>query len=222
MKVSSRNAETVIIAVFLALTMLSCTNKFFVAVVQPTETKAIARNRIKVYIDLSAKSLLNNKIAIFNKSRETISVYPVDIVLCIERTGVMLPAVTDYREYVRMRYAEARKKCSDADHPRSCTDAIDRVFKRYLKAKPFVFGEIPPGTKRVGYFAFNLPDPFNTTGQAKRAAEVLRSKMNLLYGQIEVNAVLLSNQQDLEFVFPVNVITSSDENDVILGVLKNY
>ena len=133
--------ELLIIVVFSALTSLSCTNMFFVAVVQPTETKVIEQNKIKVYIDLSGKSLLKNRIAIVNKSDKTISVHPIDVVLRIIHAGVTLPAVSDYREYVHMRYGEAIKKCSDAEYPSSCSDAIDKEFKRYHKVKPFDFGD---------------------------------------------------------------------------------
>ncbi|MBN1575107.1 MAG: hypothetical protein JW913_01045 [Chitinispirillaceae bacterium] len=224
-----RSVKAFVIAFVLIMVPVSCKNQFFVSVVRPVGTKVITKDRIKVTLDLSPTSLMMNRITIVNKSADTVSVaYPFKIVLRFFRTGITLPAVSDYRDYIQMRYAAAKKRCSDARYPYNCSDAIEKVFQEQLNVTPFTFGDILPRKKKEGYIAFNLPDPLNPTEQAESIAEAIRSDTTaLLDGTIEVNLASRPSKskkkkRDYQFVFPINIVTSSDESKVLLGILKNY
>jgi hypothetical protein len=172
---------------------------------------------------LSSRSLLRNRIAVINRSAEKVAVYPVDITLHIPELNITLPAVIDYARYVEMRYSEAAKKCSETDRPRRCGRYVDKYFKRFLNVRAFNFGEIKPGKKKVGYFAFNLPDPFNTSREARDAGKVLQKTERLHKGKIivTVSSVALESSQT-ELVFPVKIIASSDKSSQLLTILHFF
>ena len=201
---------------------VTCAPRYFVAVIEPGATKSLKKGRIKVMIDISSNSLLRNRIRVVNGSREPVAVYPVDITLNIKGSEVILPAVLNYHEYVTMRYDEARKRCSGTEFRYTCIEKIDKYFKRYLKVKQFPYGEIPPRKKITGFFAFNLPDPFNSTDQSKRVADLLREKKKMTAATITVRVVAVDSGKDLFFNFPVNVITSDDEQNTLLRIMRNY
>ena len=200
----------------------SCTSRYFVAVLQPTKTKSIAKSRVKVMVKLSNQTLLGNRIAVINASSEQVSVFPIDIVLEIPKANLTLPAVMDYRNYVSMRFTEANRQCAEAPSPSICSRTIDKYFSRYMRVRPFAFGDINPRKKRTGYFAFNLPDPFNPTGQSREAADKLINEHHILEGIIKVRVSPASGYREMMYEFPVSVITSTDKNKKLLRILRNF
>jgi len=211
------------ILLFLVTFFVTSCNRYFVVVIFPTNTTVVTKNKIKARIELSSKSLIKNRIGIINGSSEVVTIRPEDITLEIEQTGIKLPAVKDYHDYVEMRYTEAKKKCESTEYPFACVDGIDKYFKHYHDVKSFQFGEIPARKNNSGYFAFNLPDPFNTTAQAKRTEELLREKGTMLSGKIIVRITSASSgSQVAQIVFPVSIITSSDKANTMLRIMQNY
>ncbi len=211
-----------ILAALCALLMLSCNSEtdYLVAVIKPSKTTAITRDRIRVKIDFEQDNSMKTKLTIANHGRETIVIGPADIVLRIERAGVVLPAIGDFTSYIAMRYDEAKKECAGSKNPVSCGKAIEAFFRPFFEAKPFQFGIIMPGDEKDGYIAFNLPDPINRTPEAQRLVDSLKSMMNLLDGRIEINTSALSKNQ--EFVFPVNITALSDARQAQLRIMQYF
>jgi hypothetical protein len=153
---------------------------------------------------------MKTKLTVTNRSRETVVIGPGDIALRIDRAGVVLQVQEDYKNYVAMRYGAAVQECGRGDKSSRCRRTLEELFQPFTDAKPFEFGIIMPGTIKTGYIAFNLPDPFCRTEEARLLADSLKSMMNLLDGTIEITASALS--KDRQFVFPVNITTHSNAN----------
>jgi hypothetical protein len=162
---------------------------------------------------------MKTKLTVANNSRETIFIVPEDVILRIEEAGVALRAIGDFKGYVAMRYEEAQKECARSKNY-YCAGAIETFFRPFLEAKAFKFGIIPPGDDREGYIAFNLPDPFNRTTEARQVADSLKSMMTLLNARIEINTWALSKNR--AFVFPVNVTTYSDVRQNPLFIMRFF
>jgi hypothetical protein len=209
------------IILFAAL-LISCKNgpDDFVAVIVPRKTTSMICGGGKGKIFFSRGNPLKKKITILNSGKETIMIVPADVILRIEKAGVVLRAIDDYKGYVAMRFKEAKRECASSNHSYYCADAIETFFRPFLEAKPFQFGIILPGQEKSGYIAFNLPDPFNRTAEAQQLADSLKSMMSLLDGQIEVNASALSKNR--KFVFPVNVTTYSDAQQNPLLIMRYF
>jgi hypothetical protein len=194
-----------------------------VAVIRSKKASSPWKHRIRVFIRSSSQSLLENRLAVINASKSTVAVYPVDVTLEIPDAEITLPAVVDFNEYVTKRFSKAKKRCGESTRQKRCTRYVTRFFDHYSGVKTFSFGEIPPRGKREGYFAFNLPDPFNTSPQSKQATRRLRRKGKILNATIKVKVSTVSfDDQPLEFTFPVKVLLSKDKKPKFLRIMKYY
>jgi hypothetical protein len=189
---------------------VSCGPKLagFTAVMSPSKTTAVTRDRITVAIECSQDIIMKTKLTVTNRSRESVVIGPGDIALRIDRAGIVLQVQEDYKSYVAMRYASAIQECGRGEKTSRCKRTVEELFQPFTDAKPFAFGIIMPGAIKSGYIAFNLPDPFNRTEEAQLLADSLKSMMNLLDGIIEITASALS--KDRQFVFPVNITAHSN------------
>lgn len=201
----------------------TCGPPRLVAIIRTRKSSSRWKNNIKVFIRFSSRSQLENRIAVINASDATVAVYPVDITLEIPKAKITLPAVVNFDEYVNMRASEAKKQCTETKRPKRCSRYVTRFFKHYSNAKTFSFGEIPPKGKRNGYFAFNLPDPFNQSSESKRLKKRLKNKGRLLNGNIRVMVRTVTiDPQEQVFIFPVKVMVSKNEKTKTLRIMKYF
>jgi hypothetical protein len=119
-----------------------------------------------------------------------------------------------------MRYNEAKKECARSKRCDHCAGAMETFFRPFLKAKPFKFGIVKPNEVREGYIAFNLPDPFNKSPEARRLADSLKSMTHLLSGQVDITVSALSKNR--QFIFPVNVTTFPDARQNPLAIMQYF
>jgi hypothetical protein len=210
-----------LVVIISGLLLQSCkkTDKFL-TVISSGKITSLAIDKVNVHIQISRNNLMENNLIITNKSKDIVTIEPQDVVLYIENEKFVLPAIIDFKKYVTMRYTAAKTECSQSKYPYPCADSIESFFKPFLNVKPFEFGTIKPGEKRGGLIAFNLPDPFNRSEEAQCLADSLRTKFKLLDGKIVVHASKKS--QNLEFNFPVNVTTFTDEKFFPLNIMRNF
>jgi hypothetical protein len=148
----------------------------------------------------------------------------VDVTLEIPAAKVILPAVFDFRDYVKTRYKKAAQLCSESTRPKRCSRYISRFFRHYRNVNLFRFGEIPAHGKQTGYFAFNLPDPLNESSQSKKVKRLIKHKGRVLRGTIRVivHPPLSIEPQQYEFTFPVKVIISTNKKSKPLRIMKYF
>ena len=192
----------------------------FTVVMTPSKTTAVTRDWITVAVDCSRENLMKTKLTITNRSRETIVISPGDIALRIGTADAVLLAAEDYKSYVAMRFTEAKKECGRGKESVRCRRELENFFRPFFKARPFNFGIVMPGKELSGYIAFNLPDPFNRTTEARLLADSLKSMMKLLDGRIEINIAAMS--KDRRFVFPVNITTYSGADRNPLTIMRYF
>ena len=217
--------RTVLLFVSLCICLFSqeCTSPRIVAVIRSKKAGSPWKKHIRVFIRFSSRSLLENRLAVMNSSESTVAIYPVDVTLEIPDAEITLPAVVDFNDYVSKRYSNAKKRCKESTRQKRCTRYVTRFFDHYSAVRTFTFGEIPSRGKREGYFAFNLPDPFNTSAQSRQATRKLKEKGRTVDGTIRVVVTPVTFEAvPVEFTFPVKVIISKDEKPELLRIMKYF
>jgi hypothetical protein len=201
----------------------TCGPPRIVAIIRTRKSSSRWKNKVKVFIRFSSRSLLENRMAVINASDATVAVYPVDVTLEIPKANITLPAVVNFDDYVSRRASEAKKQCAVTKRPKRCSRYVTRYFNHYSGVKTFSFGEIPPKGKRNGYFAFNLPDPFNQSSESKRVKKRIKNKGRLLKGTIRVMVRTVTiDPQELVFTFAVKVMVSKNEKTKTLRIMKYF
>jgi hypothetical protein len=223
MKYSDRHFKfyrIILLTILCGLFFQSCKKEQFVLVMSTGKHTALTVNKVTVQIKIARNNLMENNLTIINKSKDTISLDTAGVVLLINNKEFIVPVITDFENYVAMRYAAAKDKCSDSKNPARCANGIESFFTPFLHANSFKFGPVRPGEKRSGLIAFDLPDPLNSSVEAQQLADTLRTRFKLLDGNIVVHASKKSEK--LEFSFPVNITTFTDKIFFPLNVLRYF
>ncbi len=202
-----------------ALLFVSCAPQIF-AFMNSTRITERRSNGIIVTLNLAKTNVMKNQLSIINNGNDLVTVSSQDIILRAHDSLFFLNAVADFGKYVTMRQAEANKTCLESTVPATCSDSIDKYFKGVLNSQVFTFAPIMPGEKRRGMIAFNLPDPFNDSPEAKRISEILKSKSNVMDGEIII--YVHKGSEKIDFSFPIIIDILPGDVYLPLRILRFY
>ena len=176
-------------------------------------------NGIIVTLNLAKTNVMKNQLSIINNGNDLVTVSSQDIILRAHDSLFFLNAVADFGKYVTMRQAEANKTCLESNVPATCSDSINKYFKGVLNSQVFTFAPIMPGEKRKGMIAFNLPDPFNDSPEAKRISKILKSKSDV---DGEVIVYVHKGSEKIDFSFPIIIDMLPGDVYLPMRILRFY
>jgi hypothetical protein len=114
------------------------------------------RAGLEATLELSAKSLVDNKLRVINRSGKPLTIQPSDIQFTIIGTNLWANAVANYDEFIIKRSARLDSLCGNSSFQYVCTEELPR-FYRSLRNGGFPYGTIAPGDTVTGYVAFDIP-----------------------------------------------------------------
>lgn len=144
---------------------LQCKNPRFLHIESESGSSIINKKigGVEIAMELSTNSLIDNKLAIINKSKRKVIIRPDDISIEFPGASLRATAVRDYNAFLSFRAKQMESLCSKSSQPYSCADQM-RTFYNQFKNLGFSFDDtILPRHTSVGYIAFNIPLLVNNT-----------------------------------------------------------
>jgi hypothetical protein len=111
---------------------------------------------LEVILEMSTKSLLDNKLQVINASDKTVSILPSQIHFEIMGTGLCATAVPNFHKFIAMRLARLDSLCGKSTYPDVCASEIQDHYLSLMN-KGFPYGTIAPGDTMSGYIALDVP-----------------------------------------------------------------
>ena len=172
---------------------------------------------LEVRLELSGKSLVDNKLVVINRSKKRVSLLSSDIHFEIMGTDLRATAVPNFFLFIEARLARLDSLCGKASNPETCSSELKEYY-RSLKPGGFPYGSISPRDTMSGYVALDIPLVISRSKWDK--SEITRYGSEAITYMANVTISFRKENKKVVFTMPVMATVFNKLDTLPYGVAK--